>query len=114
MHTNKIQDIRSNRPDRIEENNGSLIADFRQGERYIDDNTDNTIRVNDSIYNNIKAANPNATKHDIILAAEKAQVLDFAWELPKGLDTLINYNKQLSVEQQQQIQLAREFLKTLS
>lgn len=75
---------------------------------------DSALIMNDSIYNNIKIANPRATKHDIILAAEKAKVLDFAWELPKGLDTLIDPGKPLSALQQQQIQLAREFLRTLS
>ncbi|WP_367331593.1 hypothetical protein [Sphingobacterium multivorum] len=79
------------------------------------DMADNFPLIQDSIYNNIKIANPNATKHDIILAAEKAKVLDFAWEFPKGLDTWIDDSRYpLSSIQQQQILLARKFLRALS
>ena len=97
MYTNSNQNIPSDDMDKIAEKA-----------------MDSGLIMNESIYNNIKTANPRATKHDIILAAEKAKVLDFAWEFPKGLDTLIIPGKPLSVLQQQQIQLAREFLKTLS
>jgi len=68
--------------------------------------------IPDSIYNNIKVGNPLASKLDIIYAAEKAMVLDFAWEFPKGLDTFVHDERYpLSVEQKQQINLARIYLK---
>nr|WP_235212315.1 hypothetical protein [Sphingobacterium sp. ML3W] len=35
-------------------------------------------RFDDTIYNNIKIGKPDATKEEIIEAADKAQVLDFA------------------------------------
>ncbi|WP_104382771.1 ABC transporter ATP-binding protein/permease [Sphingobacterium sp. HMA12] len=68
--------------------------------------------IPDSIYNNIKVGNPLASKLDVIYAAEKAMVLDFAWEFPKGLDTFVDDERHpLSVEQKQQINLARIYLK---
>jgi len=45
--------------------------------------------LDDTIYNNVKVGNPHASKEDIILAADQAQVLDFAWELPGGMHTRI-------------------------
>ncbi|WP_454879941.1 hypothetical protein [Sphingobacterium detergens] len=66
----------------------------------------------DSIYNNIKMGNPLASKLDVILAAEKAMVLDFAWEFPNGLDTFVDDEcYPLSADQKQRINLARIFLK---
>ncbi|WP_343559684.1 hypothetical protein [Sphingobacterium sp.] len=68
----------------------------------------------DSIYNNIKIGNPLASKLDVILAAEKAMVLDFAWEFPNGLNTLVNdEHYPLSAHQKQCINLARIFLKNI-
>ncbi|MCS4226675.1 hypothetical protein [Sphingobacterium sp. BIGb0165] len=66
----------------------------------------------DSIYNNIKMGNPLASKLDVILAAEKAMVLDFAWEFPNGLDTFVHDERYpLSADQKKRINLARIFLK---
>lgn len=68
----------------------------------------------DSIYNNIKMGNPLASKLDIILAAEKAMVLDFAWEFPNGLDTFVDDERYpLSADQKKRINLARIFLKNV-
>lgn len=68
--------------------------------------------ISDSIYNNIKIGNPLASKLQIIHAAEKAMVLDFAWELPKGLDTFVDDERYpLSTEQKKSINLARILLK---
>ncbi|GEM_PF-357224 len=114
MFTNSNQNIPSDDTDKTTEKVKNLSGEFRKSKQFIEPNMDCCLIMNESIYNNIKIANPRATKHDIILAAEKAKVLDFAWEFPKGLDTLISTGKPLSTLQQQQIQLAREFLRTFS
>ncbi len=66
----------------------------------------------DTIYNNIKIGKPNATKEEIIDAADKAQVLNFAWELPNGMNTLVGEGgSKLSGGQKQRISIARALLK---
>ncbi len=67
---------------------------------------------NDSIYNNIKLGNPEATHEEVIDAADKAQVLGFAWELPEGMDTQVGEGgSKLSGGQKQRISIARALLK---
>ncbi|WP_417886040.1 ABC transporter ATP-binding protein [Zunongwangia sp.] len=66
----------------------------------------------DSIYNNIKIGNPKATESEIIDAAEKAQVLSFAWELSEDLHTRVGEGgNKLSGGQKQRISIARALLK---
>ncbi|WP_437920076.1 ABC transporter ATP-binding protein [Sphingobacterium sp. LRF_L2] len=66
----------------------------------------------DSIYNNIKIGKPSATEVEIIEAAEKAQVLEFAWELPGGMHSLVGEGGcKLSGGQKQRISIARALLK---
>lgn len=66
----------------------------------------------DSIYNNIKIGNPNACEQEIIEAADRAQVLEFAWELPQGMHTLVGEGgSRLSGGQKQRISIARALLK---
>ena len=66
----------------------------------------------DTIYNNIKIGKPNATKEEIIEAADKAQVLSFAWEFPDGMDTLVGEGGgKSSGGQKQRISIARALLK---
>ncbi|WP_068597183.1 ABC transporter ATP-binding protein [Vaginella massiliensis] len=66
----------------------------------------------DTIYNNIKIGKPNATKEEIIEAADKAQVLSFAWEFPEGMDTMVGEGgSKLSGGQKQRISIARALLK---
>lgn len=66
----------------------------------------------DTIYNNIKIGNPYATKDQIIEAADKAQVLSFAWEFPDGMDTKVGEGgSKLSGGQKQRISIARALLK---
>lgn len=66
----------------------------------------------DTIYNNIKIGKPDATKEEIIEAADKAQVLGFAWEFPEGMDTLVGEGgSKLSGGQKQRISIARALLK---
>lgn len=66
----------------------------------------------DTIYNNIKIGKPEATKEEIIEAADKAQVLGFVWEFPEGMDTLVGEGgSKLSGGQKQRISIARALLK---
>ncbi|QGN24274.1 ABC transporter ATP-binding protein [Elizabethkingia anophelis] len=66
----------------------------------------------DTIYNNIKIGKPDATKEEIIEAADKAQVLSFAWEFPEGMDTMVGEGgSKLSGGQKQRISIARALLK---
>ncbi|HWV72543.1 MAG TPA: ABC transporter ATP-binding protein [Pseudosphingobacterium sp.] len=66
----------------------------------------------DTIYNNIKMGKPDATEKEVIEAADKAQVLDFAWELPQGMSTLVGEGgNKLSGGQKQRISIARALLK---
>ena len=43
----------------------------------------------DTIYNNIAMARPNATKEEVEDAAKKARCYDFIMQLPDGFDTVI-------------------------
>jgi ATP-binding cassette subfamily B protein len=66
----------------------------------------------DTIYNNIRFGRPGATETEILAAAEKAQVLDFAWELPEGLHAKTGEGgNRLSGGQKQRISIARALLK---
>ena len=66
----------------------------------------------DTIYNNIKIGNPHATEAEVIAAAERAQVLSFAWELPHGLHTPVGEGgNRLSGGEKQRISIARALLK---
>lgn len=66
----------------------------------------------DSIYNNILIGNPKATEDQVIQAADKAQVLSFAWEFPEGMYTMVGEGgSRLSGGQKQRISIARALLK---
>lgn len=66
----------------------------------------------DTIYNNIKIGKPNATEDEIIEAADKAQVLSFAWEFPDGMHTMVGEGgSKLSGGQKQRVSIARALLK---
>jgi ATP-binding cassette subfamily B protein IrtB len=67
---------------------------------------------NDSIANNIKFGNPNATLEEIIKAAKKAKCHDFIMNLPNQYDTVINEGgNSLSGGEKQRISIARAILK---
>lgn len=67
--------------------------------------------LEDTIYNNIKAARQDADIYEILDAAEKAEVLDFAWEFTMGMDTLIGKKgMSLSEAQKEKILKARILL----
>lgn len=72
----------------------------------------NVILFADSIYENIKVGNIDATKDEVIEAAKKAMIHDFIMTLPDGYDTIVGENGAgLSGGQKQRISIARAFLK---
>ena len=72
----------------------------------------NTRLFNDTLLENIRAARPNATRIEVMKAAEAAQCGDIIKRLPKGLDTVVgNGGTYLSGGENQRIALARAILK---
>lgn len=72
----------------------------------------NVLLFSDTIYNNIKIGNKNATKEQIEVAAKRAMIHDFITKLPNGYQTEIGENGSgLSGGQKQRISIARAFLK---
>ena len=72
----------------------------------------NVYLFHDTIYNNIKFGNSNATKKDIIKAAKKARCHDFIMTLPDKYDTIIgDAGSTLSGGEKQRISIARAILK---
>lgn len=72
----------------------------------------NVMLFADTIENNIKISNRNATREQVITAAKKAMIHDFIMGLPKGYDTPVGENGVgLSGGQKQRISIARAFLK---
>ncbi|WP_324171844.1 ABC transporter ATP-binding protein [Sulfurimonas sp.] len=66
----------------------------------------------DSIFNNIKMANPNASDEDVVNAAKSAQIHDFILSLPNGYDTKAGERgANLSGGQKQRITIARTILR---
>lgn len=66
----------------------------------------------DTIKNNIKFGNPNASDEEIIEAAKKARCHEFISNLPKGYDTMVNSGgTSLSGGEKQRISIARAILK---
>ena len=66
----------------------------------------------DTVENNIRFGNPNATKEEIIEAAKKAQCHDFITALPDGYETVIGEGgSTMSGGEKQRISIARAILK---
>lgn len=66
----------------------------------------------DTIYNNIHFGRPGATELEVLDAAEKARVMDFAWEMADGLNARVGEGgNRLSGGQKQRISIARALLK---
>lgn len=66
----------------------------------------------DSLYENIKVGNPDATKEEIYNAAKAAQCHEFIESLPNGYDTLIGEGGiYLSGGEEQRVSVARAILK---
>lgn len=71
-----------------------------------------TYLFNESIRENIKIGNKNASEEDVIEASKKASIHDFILTLPKGYDTKVGeLGGNLSSGEKQRIGLARAFLK---
>ena len=93
---------------------GSNIKDIntdslRDIESYV---TQETSIFKDTIENNIKIADKNATREEVIEACKKASLHDFIMSLPNGYDTVIGENGELlSGGQRQRISIARALLK---
>ena len=65
-----------------------------------------------SIFENVRAAKPDATREEVLLALETAQCMDIVEKLPNGMDTVIgSEGTYLSGGEQQRIALARAILK---
>ncbi|KMY65939.1 ABC transporter [Desulfocarbo indianensis] len=66
----------------------------------------------DTIYNNIKIGNPEATENEIMQVAEKAQVTEFLGAMENGINTKVGEGgSKLSGGQKQRISIARAMLK---
>jgi ATP-binding cassette subfamily B protein len=66
----------------------------------------------DTIYNNIAIARPDATREEVVEAAKKARCYDFIMALPDGFDTAIGEGgASLSGGEKQRISIARCILK---
>ncbi len=73
--------------------------------------TQETFLFEDTIENNIKIANENATRAEVEEAAKKASIHEFIQYLPKGYDTkLAELGDSLSGGERQRIGIARAFL----
>ncbi|MCG6974967.1 MAG: ABC transporter ATP-binding protein/permease [Acidiferrobacterales bacterium] len=71
-----------------------------------------TVLFNDSIYYNIAYGNPDATREQIIRAAQRAHIHDFVETLPDGYDTLVGERGlKLSGGEKQRVAIARTLLK---
>jgi len=66
----------------------------------------------DTIYNNILIGNKDATREEVLKAAEDARCMSFIEKLPEGIDTVIGENGHtLSGGERQRLSIARAFLK---
>lgn len=66
----------------------------------------------DTIYNNISMGRPDATKEEVIEAAQKARCYDFIMALPNGFQTMVGEGGEtLSGGEKQRISIARCILK---
>lgn len=71
-----------------------------------------TVLFNDTIYYNIKYANPEASDTEIFAASTHANIHDFIISLPKGYDTIVGERGlKLSGGEKQRIAIARAILK---
>lgn len=71
-----------------------------------------TFLFNDTILNNIKMGDKNATYDDVVKAAKKASIHEFIMKLPKGYDTKVGeLGGNLSSGEKQRLSIARAFLR---
>lgn len=92
------QDIRRLHPDQLLAKIGMVFQDV-----YL---------LNDTIYNNIKIGRPDASREDILRAAEAAHCREFIERLPDGFDTMVGEGgSTLSGGEKQRLSIARAMLK---
>jgi len=71
-----------------------------------------TVLFNDTIYYNIAYGRPEATREEIIVAAQAAHIHDFIESLPQGYDTMVGERGlKLSGGEKQRVAIARAILK---
>jgi subfamily B ATP-binding cassette protein MsbA len=84
------------------------LKDLRTQFAYV---SQQVVLFNDSIANNIAYGKPSASREEIIAAAKSAHVIEFAENMPDGLDTNIGDNGALlSGGQRQRVAIARALL----
>ncbi len=70
------------------------------------------ILFNDTVYNNIRVGNPDATEAEVLRAAELAQCQQFISQMPQGYQTIVGENGcTLSGGERQRLSIARALLK---
>ncbi len=70
------------------------------------------VLFNDTVYNNIKIGNMNATDEQVYAAAKAARCDEFVEKMPKGYDTLLGENgSTISGGERQRLSIARALLK---
>jgi len=71
-----------------------------------------TVLFNDTIYYNIAYGRPDATREDIVAAAQAAHIHDFIESLPQGYDSMVGERGlKLSGGEKQRVAIARAILK---
>lgn len=71
-----------------------------------------TVLFNDSIYYNIQYGRPEASRAEVLLAAQAAQLTDFIEQLPDGYETKVGERGlKLSGGEKQRVAIARALLK---
>jgi subfamily B ATP-binding cassette protein MsbA len=74
--------------------------------------TQDVFLFNDSIYNNVFAANPTASEKDVLAALEAAQAMGFIANFPNGVHTNVgDRGQKLSGGERQRVSIARAILK---
>lgn len=74
--------------------------------------TQDVFLFNDTVFNNLAAGKPGATRDEVIEALRAAQALAFVEKLPQGIDTMVgDRGQKLSGGERQRISIARAILK---
>jgi len=85
------------------------LADLRRNIALV---SQEPVLFNDTVFQNLLLARPDATKDEVIAAAEAAHAHDFITALPQGYDTVVGERGgRLSGGQKQRLAIARAFLR---